>query len=219
MTGERFSGLHWVRKRPGLYTDTSCPNHLAQKVIDNSVDEALAGHAMHIDVVLFADGSCQVSDDGRGIPVDLHPTLNISAVEMILTHLHPGANLSDDAGEVANSGDISDAAAASSGGARRAGVAVVNALSKRLEVRVWRSGIEYAIGFADGEPTSPLTEVGGAPDNRRGTSLRFWPDERYFDLPLIAVPTLKQVLRAKAVLCPSLRGSLDDQINGEKSIW
>jgi topoisomerase-4 subunit B len=213
MTSEPFRGLDRVRKRPGLYTDTSCPNHLALEVIDNSVDEALAGHAKRIDVVLFTDGSCQVSDDGRGIPVDLHPKLNISAVELILTHLHSSAKSSD------NAGDTSDVGGASSGGVRRAGVAVVNALSKKLEVRVCRSGIEYAIGFADGELTSPLTEVGGAPDNRTGTSLRFWPDERYFDLPLIAIPTLKQVLRAKAVLCPNLRGSLDDQINGEQVMW
>ena len=111
MNREPFRAREWVRKRPALYTDTRCPNHLAQKVIDNSVDEALAGHAKRIDVVLFADGSCQVSDDGRGIPVELHPTLNISAVELILTQLHSGAKLSGDAD------DTSNTSGASSGGA------------------------------------------------------------------------------------------------------
>jgi topoisomerase-4 subunit B len=185
-----------------MYTDTSRPNQLAQEVIDNSVDEALAGHAKRIDVVLFADGSCQVSDDGRGIPVDIHPKLKISAVELILTRPHWDATFSNDAC-----------------GTSGVGVAVVNALSKKLEVRVCRGGSEYAIGFADGELAPKLKEVGNVPKNRTGTTLRFWPNEKYFDSPMFSIPHLNQVLRAKAALCPNLRVSLDDQINGKQVVW
>jgi topoisomerase-4 subunit B len=208
MTNEPSRGLDWVRKRPGMYTDTSRPNQLAQEVIDNSVDEALAGYAKRIDVVLFGDGSCQVSDDGRGIPVDIHPKLKISAVELILTRLHLDATFSNDA--YGTSGGLNGVGV---------GVAVVNALSKKLEVRVSRGGSEYAIAFADGVLASKLKEVGNVPKSRTGTTLRFWPDAKYFDSPMISIPRLKQVLRAKAAQCPNLRVSMEDQINGEQVVW
>jgi topoisomerase-4 subunit B len=203
---EVLSGLDPVRKRPGMYTDTSRPNHLAQEVVDNSVDEALAGHAGRIDVTLFADGSCQVSDDGRGMPVDIHPEHKVSGVELILTRLHSGAKFSNNAYNF-------------SGGLHGVGVSVVNALSKKLEVRVCRGGAEYAMSFANGDKATALKEVGTVPKSRTGTTVRFWPDEKYFDSNKIAVPRLKQVLRAKAVLCPKLRVSLDDQINNEQTVW
>ncbi|MDR3415388.1 MAG: DNA topoisomerase IV subunit B [Nevskia sp.] len=203
---EVLSGLDPVRKRPGMYTDTSRPNHLAQEVIDNSVDEALQGYATRIDVTLFDDGSCQVVDDGRGMPVDIHPEHKVSGVELILTRLHSGAKFSDSTYKF-------------SGGLHGVGVSVVNALSKKLEVRVCRGGTEHAMSFAGGEKASKLKEIGTVPKSRTGTTVRFWPDEKYFDSPKFALPRLKQVLRAKAVLCPNLRVSLDDQINGEQTVW
>lgn len=209
MTNEPFRGLDWVRMRPGMYTDTRRPNQLAQEIIDNSLDEALVGHAKRIEVVLLADGSCQISDDGRGIPVDLHPKLKISAVELILTHLHLDA---DNLFEGANGNGAS-------GSLHGVGVAVVNALSKKFEARVCRGGSEYEIGFADGQLASNLKEVGNVPKTRTGTTLRFWPDEKYFESPTISIPHLKQVLRAKAALCPNLLIRLEDQINGEQVVW
>ncbi|WP_022975440.1 DNA topoisomerase IV subunit B [Nevskia ramosa] len=203
---EVLSGLDPVRKRPGMYTDTSRPNHLAQEVIDNSVDEALAGHARRIDVVLLADGSLKVSDDGRGMPVDIHPEHGVSGVELILTKLHSGAK-------------FSNKAYGFSGGLHGVGVSVVNALSKVLEVRVVRGGGEWLIGFADGHKASELTRVGDAPVKKSGTTVHFWPDEKYFDSPKFSVPRLKQVLRAKAVLCPNLKVTLDDQVNNEQTVW
>lgn len=203
---EVLSGLDPVRKRPGMYTDTARPNHLAQEVIDNSVDEALAGHAKKVEVVLYADGSLQVTDDGRGMPVDIHPEHGVSGVELILTKLHSGAK-------------FSNKAYGFSGGLHGVGVSVVNALSKQLEVRVTRGGGEYRIKFADGHKASELERVGDAPARKSGTSVRFWPDEKYFDSAKISVPKLKQILRAKAVLCPNLRVSLDDQISNEQTVW
>ena len=203
---EVLSGLDPVRKRPGMYTDTARPNHLAQEVIDNSVDEALAGHARRIDITLLADGSLKVSDDGRGMPVDIHPEHGVSGVELILTKLHSGAK-------------FSNKAYGFSGGLHGVGVSVVNALSKKLEVRVVRGGGEYLIGFADGHKASELARVGDAPAKKSGTTVHFWPDEQYFDSPKFSIPRLKQVLRAKAVLCPNLKVTLDDQINGEQTVW
>ena len=203
---EVLSGLDPVRKRPGMYTDTARPNHLAQEVIDNSVDEALAGHAKRIDITLLADGSLKVSDDGRGMPVDIHPEHGVSGVELILTKLHSGAK-------------FSNKAYGFSGGLHGVGVSVVNALSKKLEVRVVRGGGEYLIGFADGHKASELARVGDAPAKKSGTTVHFWPDEQYFDSPKFSIPRLKQVLRAKAVLCPNLKVTLDDQINGEQTVW
>jgi topoisomerase-4 subunit B len=203
---EVLSGLDPVRKRPGMYTDTSRPNHLAQEVVDNSVDEALAGHAKRIDVTVFADGSLQVADDGRGMPVDINTEHQVSGIELILTKLHSGAK-------------FSNKAYGFSGGLHGVGVSVVNALSKKLEVKVQRGGTEYAIEFADGYKAVDLRPVGTAPKSKTGTTVRFWPDEKYFDAPKFSIPKLKQILRAKAVLCPNLRVSLDDQINNEQIVW
>lgn len=203
---EVLSGLDPVRKRPGMYTDTTRPNHLAQEVIDNSVDEALAGHASQIAVTLFEDGSLQVSDDGRGMPVDIHPEHKVTGVELILTKLHSGAKFSNKQYQF-------------SGGLHGVGVSVVNALSTLLEVRVCRGGTEYMISFKNGEKATELKPVSSVAKNRTGTTVRFWPDAKYFDVAKFAIPRLKQVLRAKAVLCPNLKVTLDDQINKEQSAW
>jgi topoisomerase IV subunit B len=203
---EVLSGLDPVRRRPGMYTDTTRPNHLAHEVIDNSVDEALAGHCDRIDVTLFKDGSCQVEDDGRGMPVDIHPKEKISGVELILTRLHAG-------------GKFNDKTYQHSGGLHGVGVSVVNALSKHLEVWVRRGGKEYNLSFAGGKTTSKLEVVGDAPKSKTGTTLRFWPDPKYFDTDKISVPSLKQVLRAKAVLCPNLHVSLTNEMTGERDEW
>jgi len=203
---EVLVGLEPVRKRPGMYTQTERPNHLAQEVIDNSVDEAMAGHAKNIDVVLFKDGSLQVADDGRGMPVDLHPVEKISGVEVILTRLHAG-------------GKFSNSNYQFSGGLHGVGVSVVNALSKHLEVWIKRNGNEYHMAFGDGAKKSELKIVGEVGKRNTGTTLRFWPDPKYFDSPKIAVPKLKHVLRAKAVLCPGLKVSFLDENTGEKDEW
>ena len=184
---EVLSGLDPVRKRPGMYTDTSRPNHLAQEVVDNSVDEALAGHAGRIEVRLLKDGGVEVRDDGRGMPVDVHPELGVSGVEVILTRLHAGGKFSGDSYRF-------------SGGLHGVGVSVVNALSKRLEVEVRRGGRVYAMSFAQGDKTTELAEIGRIPRQDTGSTVRFWPEERYFDSPRIAVPRLAHLLRAKAVL-------------------
>ena len=175
-----------------MYTHTSRPNHLAHEVIDNSVDEALGGHCKQIDVTLFKDGSLQVVDDGRGMPVDIHPKEKVSGVELILTRLHAG-------------GKFSDANYKFSGGLHGVGVSVVNALSKRLECVIKRGGKEYSIGFADGKVTSKLKTVGNVPARTTGTSVHFWPDPKFFDSDKFSVPPLKHTLKAKAVLCPGLR--------------
>jgi topoisomerase-4 subunit B len=188
---EVLSGLEPVRKRPGMYTDTTRPNHLAQEVVDNSVDEAVAGHAKRIDVTLYKDGSIEVSDDGRGMPVDIHPEQGISGVEVILTKLHAG-------------GKFSNKNYRFSGGLHGVGVSVVNALSKHLEVWVKRGGVEYNIAFANGDKVSALEEVGRVGKANTGTRLHFWPDPQFFDSPKFSVRELRHLLRAKAVLCPGL---------------
>ncbi|MDD3650493.1 ATP-binding protein, partial [Immundisolibacter sp.] len=171
---EVLTGLEPVRKRPGMYTQTERPNHLAQEVIDNAVDEALAGHARHIAVTLHDDGSLAVRDDGRGMPVDIHPEEGLPGVEVILTRLHAGGKFSNKAYQF-------------SGGLHGVGVSVVNALSSRLTVRVWRDGREYAMEFADGEKRSELAVIGEAPRRQTGTEVRFWPDARFFDVPTFHV--------------------------------
>ena len=203
---EVLSGLDPVRKRPGMYTDTTRPNHLAQEVIDNSVDEAIAGHATTITVILYADGSLSVEDDGRGMPVDIHPEEGIPGVELILTRLHAG-------------GKFSDRSYQFSGGLHGVGVSVVNALSSRLDVWVKRNGKEYQMTFAGGDKTSELQEIGNAPRRVTGTTVRFWPDPRYFDSPKFSVPRLQHVLRAKAVLCPGLKVLFTDEATGEQTLW
>jgi topoisomerase IV subunit B len=203
---EVLSGLEPVRKRPGMYTDTSRPNHLAQEVIDNSVDEAISGHATRIEVILYKDSSLEVIDDGRGMPVDQHPRLKMSGVEVILTKLHSG-------------GKFSDKNYNFSGGLHGVGVSVVNALSKRLEVKVRRGGKEYLMSFADGNRKSNLKEIGKVGQKNTGTSLRFWPDPKYFDSDKFSVPKLQHLLHAKAVLCPGLYVSFLDEKTGEKDEW
>ncbi len=203
---EVLSGLDPVRKRPGMYTDTSRPNHLAQEVIDNSVDEAIAGFAKSIDVTLYKDGSLEVADDGRGMPVDLHPQQGIPGVEVILTKLHAGGKFSNKNYQF-------------SGGLHGVGVSVVNALSKHLEVWVKRGGEEFNIAFAGGHKVSELEAVGKVGRNNTGTRLKFWPDDSYFDNPRFSLRQLRHVLRAKAVLCPGLKVSLYDEKSGERESW
>jgi topoisomerase IV subunit B len=203
---EVLQGLDPVRKRPGMYTDTQRPNHLAQEVIDNAVDEALAGHCKAITVTVFEDGSLEVADDGRGMPVDIHPEHQVSGVELILTKLHSGAKFSN---KMYNF----------SGGLHGVGVSVVNALSTRTTVNVFRGGKQWAIDFAGGNKVEELREVGTVGQRRTGTTLRFWPDPQYFDSPRFSLPRLKQVLRAKAVLCPNLKVTLDDRGHGEQTVW
>ncbi|MEW8500282.1 MAG: DNA topoisomerase IV subunit B [Candidatus Thiodiazotropha taylori] len=203
---EVLSGLEPVRKRPGMYTDTSRPNHLAQEVIDNSVDEAVAGFAKTIEVTLFEDGSLQVVDDGRGMPVDVHPQQGVPGVEVILTKLHAGGKFSNKSYQF-------------SGGLHGVGVSVVNALSKHLEVWVKRGSKEYNIAFAGGEKISDLEEVGKVGRNNTGTRVRFWPDEQYFDSVRFSIRQLRHVLRAKAVLCPGLKVTFHDEKSGDKETW
>lgn len=203
---EVLTGLEPVRKRPGMYTETSRPNHLAQEVIDNAVDEAIAGYAKRIDVELFKDGSLQVEDDGRGMPVDAHPQLKVPGVEVILTRLHAGGKFSDKNYQF-------------SGGLHGVGVSVVNALSRHLEVWVRRGGKEFNMACANGETVSPLEEIGTVGKSNTGTTLRFWPDPQYFDSPKFSVSRLKHVLRAKAVLCPGLRVRFRDEASGERIEW
>ena len=203
---EVLSGLDPVKRRPGMYTDTSRPNHLAQEVIDNSVDEALAGHARVVEVTLYKDGSCEVGDDGRGMPVDIHPEEKVPGVELILTRLHAG-------------GKFSNRNYTFSGGLHGVGVSVVNALSTRLEVAIKRDGDEYAMAFADGDRASELEVVGSVGKRNTGTRLRFWPDPKYFDTPKFALRPLRHLLRAKAVLCPGLTVKLFDETTGERDEW
>jgi topoisomerase IV subunit B len=203
---EVLSGLDPVKRRPGMYTDTTRPNHLAQEVIDNSVDEALAGHAKTIEVTLWADGSCEVSDDGRGMPVDIHPEEGIPGLELILTRLHAG-------------GKFSNNNYTFSGGLHGVGVSVVNALSTRVEVYVRRDGNEYRMAFAHGDRVSELDIIGTVGKRNTGTRLRFWADPKYFDSPKFALRPLKHLLRAKAVLCPGLTVKLFDEASGERVEW
>jgi topoisomerase-4 subunit B len=203
---EVLSGLEPVRRRPGMYTDTTRPNHLAHEVIDNSVDEAVAGHAKKIDVTLFADGSLQVADDGRGMPVDMHPQEKLPGVELILTRLHAGGKFSNKNYQF-------------SGGLHGVGVSVVNALSKNLEVWIRRDGKEHNMSFADGERRSKLEVVGKVAKTTTGTTVRFWPNPKYFDSPQISLPRLKHVLRAKAVLCPGLEVTLEVEKPKESERW
>ncbi len=203
---EVLSGLDPVKKRPGMYTDTTRPNHLAQEVVDNSVDEAIAGFSRRINVELHPDSSLSVEDDGRGMPVDVHPEEGVSGVELILTRLHAGGKFSNKNYQF-------------SGGLHGVGVSVVNALSFRLEVEIRRDGKKYQIAFADGEKTSDLKEVGTVGQRNTGTRVHFWPNASYFDSAKFSVPRLKHSLRAKAVLCPGLEVNFVDHIAGEQETW
>ena len=203
---EVLSGLEPVKKRPGMYTDTSRPNHLVQEVVDNSVDEALAGHAKNIRVTLNKDGSIEVEDDGRGMPVDLHPQLKKPGIEVILCTLHAG-------------GKFSNSNYQFSGGLHGVGVSVVNALSKQLEVQVKRDGNVYRMTFSHGDKVSDLEVIDTVGKRNTGTLVRFWPEEKYFDSPKISVSRLRHLLRAKAVLCPGLAVTLVDHNSGETEFW
>ncbi len=203
---EVLSGLEPVRRRPGMYTETERPNHLAQEVIDNSVDEALGGYAKHITVTLHQDGSLSVADDGRGMPVDMHPEEKLPGVELILTRLHAG-------------GKFSHQTYRYSGGLHGVGVSVVNALSKKLEVWVRRGGKEYHMAFKSGAKASELKATGAVAKNLTGSTVRFWPEEQFFDTTRFSVPRLKHLLRAKAVLCSGLKVSFTDEASGESESW
>ncbi|WP_414981932.1 DNA topoisomerase IV subunit B [Congregibacter sp.] len=203
---EVLTGLEPVRKRPGMYTDTTRPNHLAQEIIDNSVDEALAGFARQIDVVLHSDGSLSGSDDGRGMPVDMHPEQKKPGVEVILCTLHAGGKFSGKNYQF-------------SGGLHGVGISVVNALSKQLTVTIRRDGEVHEMSFAGGEKTSELKVIGTCGKRNTGTNVRFTPDPQYFDSINFSVPRLRHVLRAKAVLCPGLRVSFLDEKKNEKEEW
>ena len=203
---EVLSGLDPVKRRPGMYTDTTRPNHLVQEVVDNSVDEALSGHARSIEVTLHDDGSVEVSDDGRGMPVDIHPEEGVSGVELIMTRLHAGGKFSG------NNYNFS-------GGLHGVGVSVVNALSDRVEVSIRRDGNEYRMAFEHGDKVSPLEIIGTVPKKRTGTTLHFWPEAKYFDSPKISIARLRHLLRAKAVLCAGLSVKLTDVASGEINDW
>jgi len=203
---EVLTGLDPVRKRPGMYTETTRPNHLAQEIIDNSVDEALAGHAKNIEVILHKDHSMTVSDDGRGMPVDIHPEQGIPGVEVILSTLHAGGKFSNDNYQF-------------SGGLHGVGVSVVNALSQVLEVTIKRDGQVHRIGFQNGDKTSDLEVIDTCGKRNTGTSARFLPNPKYFDSHKFSVSRLRHVLRAKAVLCPGLTVVFKDEQSGEKDEW
>ena len=203
---EVLKGLDPVRRRPGMYTETERPNHLGQEVVDNSVDEAIAGFASRIDVILHEDNSLEVSDNGRGMPVDIHQEEGLTGVELILTRLHAGAKFSSKSYQF-------------SGGLHGVGVSVVNALSTRLDVTIRRGGNSYHIAFENGDKVEDLEITGSVGIKNTGTTVRFWPDPKYFDSPKFSVKSLKHILRAKAVLCPGLKMSFHDRNTGEKEEW
>tara|TARA_R110002049_G_scaffold24254_1_gene86043 strand:- start:3161 stop:5050 length:1890 start_codon:yes stop_codon:yes gene_type:complete len=203
---EVLTGLEPVRKRPGMYTDTTRPNHLAQEVIDNSVDEALAGHASEISVSLNKDGSVTVSDNGRGMPVDIHPGQGRPGVEVILSTLHAGGKFSDKNYQF-------------SGGLHGVGVSVVNALSSALTVQIRRDGNVYSMTFAGGEKQTELEVIDTCGKRNTGTTVTFTPDPKYFDSVVFSLSRLRHVLRAKAVLCPGLRVKFKDEKKGETEEW
>ena len=200
---EVLAGLDPVRKRPGMYTDTARPNHLIQEVIDNSVDEALAGYCSQINVTLHADGSISVADNGRGMPVDIHPEEQVSGVEVIMTRLHAGGKFSDKNYQF-------------SGGLHGVGVSVVNALSEYLDVTVNRKSAQYRMSFRGGDKVSELTNVGKVKRDLTGTTITFLPDETYFDTVKISTDKLKHVLKAKAVLCAGLKLEYLNELTSER---
>ncbi|CAH0534392.1 DNA topoisomerase 4 subunit B [Vibrio stylophorae] len=203
---EVLNGLEPVRRRPGMYTDTTRPNHLGQEVIDNSVDEALAGHARRVEVILHADQSLEVIDDGRGMPVDIHPEEGVSGVELILCKLHAGGKFSNKNYQF-------------SGGLHGVGISVVNALSNRVEITVKRDGQVYDIAFEHGEKVQELTITGTCGKRTTGTRVQFWPDTSYFDSGKFSVSKLLTILKAKAVLCPGLTIVFQDKVNDQRHEW
>ncbi|MCU0603916.1 MAG: type IIA DNA topoisomerase subunit B, partial [Desulfobacterales bacterium] len=203
---EVLRGLDPVKRRPGMYTDTTRPNHLAHEVIDNAVDEAIAGFGDRIDVTLFKDGSLQVVDNGRGMPVDQHPEEKVSGVEVIMTRLHAGAKFGHKNYQF-------------SGGLHGVGVSVVNALSTRLDVEIRRNGQLYRMSYKAGQKTADLKAVGKTRKSETGTTIRFWPDAQYFETLKISVSRLRHTLRAKAVLCPRLTVAFLDEASGQSDSW
>ena len=203
---EVLSGLDPVKKRPGMYTDTSCPNHLIQEVLDNSVDEALSGYCKRIKVNLYKDNSVEVSDNGRGMPVDVHPEHKLTGVELIMCKLHAGAKFSgEDYGF--------------SGGLHGVGVSVVNALSTKLNVKIKRDSKEYEINFSAGDKDKDLKSIGDVGATNSGTTIRFYPDKQYFETLEINKKSLKHLLKAKAVLCPGLQIDYFDEKKNERIKW
>ena len=198
--------LEPVQIRPGMYTDTTRPNHLAQEVIDNSVDEALAGFATKIEVILHADQSLEVIDNGRGMPVDIHPTEGVSGVEVILTKLHAGGKFSNKNYEFA-------------GGLHGVGISVVNALSERVDIQVKRNGEVYKIAFENGAKVEELEVIGTCGRRTTGTSVHFKPNPKYFDSKNFSVSRLRHLLRAKAVLCSGLEIKFADKVNNTEDVW
>lgn len=203
---EVLTGLDPVKKRPGMYTDTQRPNHLAQEIIDNSVDEAIAGHANKIEVTLHEDNSLEVSDNGRGMPVDIHPEQGISGVEVIMTKLHAGGKFSNKNYQF-------------SGGLHGVGISVVNALSTRVEVEIRRDGAIHNIAFTQGDCSEPLTQSGNCKKSDTGTRVRFWPEAGYFDTVKFSISKLQHILRAKAVLCANLHVIFNNKQTGETLEW
>ena len=203
---EVLKGLDPVKRRPGMYTDTSSPDHMAFEVIDNSVDEAIAGYATQIDVVLTTDHSLIVSDNGRGMPVDIHPEEKISGVELIMSKLHAGAKFSNK--------DYSY-----SGGLHGVGVSVVNALSSHLTIHIKRDGQKYRIGFENGFKSKELTIINKVPKKESGTSVQFYPNGSYFDTSVFSKRSLKSALKSKAILCKGLITSFYDEASKEKLTW
>ena len=203
---EVLTGLEPVRKRPGMYTDTRNPNHIACEVLDNGVDEALAGHATIIEVIYRKDGSMAISDNGRGMPVDIHPEEKLSGVELIMTRLHAGGKFSNKNYEF-------------SGGLHGVGVSVLNALCEKVIVTIKRDGKVHEIHFANGEKTKPLKVVGEVGKRDTGTTIQFWPNAKYFDSPKFALARFKEIMRAKAVLCPGLKLLFTDEVNNEQLEW
>ena len=203
---EVLTGLDPVKKRPGMYTDTTRPNHLAQEVIDNSVDEAIAGFATKITVIHHQDGSMSIEDDGRGMPVDIHPEQGVSGVEVILTKLHAG-------------GKFSNKAYSFAGGLHGVGISVVNALSSQVEIEIKRDGKLHKITFSDGDIVSPLEVIGKVGKKNTGTLLRFWPNTKYFDSAKFALSKLIHLLRAKAVMSSGLEVTFTDEVKNETCVW
>jgi len=203
---EVLTGLEPVRKRPGMYTETERPNHLAQEVIDNSVDEAIVGYATQINVVLYADGSVSVEDNGRGMPIDIHPKEGVPGVEVILTKLHAGGKFSNDSYQF-------------SGGLHGVGVSVVNALSKFVEVWIKRGGKHYYMAFSSGKKISDLEEIGPVGKRNTGTLLKFTPDPEFFDTVKFSASQLRHNLRSKAILCPGLEVNFENQIDETTDKW
>lgn len=203
---EVLNGLEPVQRRPGMYTDTTRPNHLGQEVIDNSVDEALAGHAKNLVVILHADQSLEVTDDGRGMPVDIHPEEGVPGVELIMSKLHAGGKFSNKNYQF-------------SGGLHGVGISVVNALSKRVELTIKREGQVYEMAFENGDKVSELEVTGTVGKRNTGTKVHFWPDAQYFDSSKFSVTKLKHLLRAKAVLCPGLSITFKNKVDDTEETW